>query len=102
VRRLFAFHAIIAAGALTACATITSGVVVAKDYKAAYTYTYYVNQCYSYDASMNCTLNIPTPQNEPEPECYELALKNANKTGSVCVDQATWKNTNVGDHFSGS
>lgn len=102
MRRLLAFHAIIAAGALAACASVTSGTVVAKQHTAASEYTYYVNQCYAYDKNMMCTMSIPMPQTENEPECYELALSNAGKTGSVCVDQATWGRTSVGDQFSGS
>ena len=102
MRRLLAFYAIIAAAALSACTDVTSGVVVTKDHKDAYTYTYYVNQCYAYDKNMMCTMNIPMPQTSEEPECYELVLRNADKTGSVCVDQATWTRTNVGDRFDGS
>lgn len=87
---------------LAGCGGITSGVVVAKQYTAPYSYTYYEMQCFAYDTTGGCTVNMPMPMTEDEPECYELDLRNQDKTGSVCVDQATYNKINIGDRYGSS
>lgn len=86
--------------ALSACG-INSGTVTAKTHADAYSNTYYVDQCFAYDKNMNCTVNMPMPQTEYVPECWGLDLRNQDKTGSVCVDQATWNATEIGSRFNG-
>lgn len=81
---------------LSACG-ISSGYVTQKAYDPESTYTYMA--CAVYDTKTGgCAVWMP--EEGVTPECWRLELRNADKTGSVCVDQTTWDRITVGEHYT--
>lgn len=74
---------------------IKHGVIVDKSYEAPY--TYWTSQCYSYNSSHACTLNMPVSNFVPEH--YVFDLRDNDKTGDVYVDSVTWHAKKIGDRY---
>jgi hypothetical protein len=80
--------------ALAGCG-LDHGVVTAKTHKPESTYLMTTINCNGYP-NQTCT---PEVHPETDPECWGLALRDGNDTGSVCIDQARWDRVQVGQHY---
>lgn len=89
---------IVAALALSGCSAINAGYITKKEYSPSY--TYYVNQCFSYNKDGLCTMNIPQPRTHPE--SWSFDLKNGDATGWSYVSESMFDAHEVGDWFDAS
>lgn len=88
-----------------------SGLVLDRTFTAAHTETYYVTQCFSYNAQGMCTMSIPMPQTDHHPDRWHLFLENCDKTkkngeprcykGYREVAQHVFDRFQIGDYFEG-
>lgn len=80
---------------ITGCSAISTGHITDKVYTAPYDYISY--QCYSYDKSGFCTVNMPI-MHHVEAQ-YRFDLAQADETGWVHVNEATFNKYEIGDYY---
>lgn len=89
--------AALAALAFTACGPATDrGEVIAKNHADAY--TYYQNQCYSYNSQGMCTMSVPTPVTVPEK--WEVRVQDDNGTEAwLRVSSSEYETIDLGEYY---
>lgn len=95
-RALGAAAIMVAALALAACSSISSGFITEKHYEPASSYT--TMYCASYNSKGGCVFYAPMTHQVPEHWVFEL--RNGDDTGSVDVDPNTYESYDVGDAYS--
>lgn len=96
MKRLSAVGLIALALLLSACSSISSGIITDKVSEPGHYWT--TQQCVSYNAKGVCTVWMPqTHYDDPD---WRFDIRDGDKSGWVYVSEDTFNRYEVGDYFS--